>query len=125
MPGPIDRATIARSPDAWSFAGATGGIVNTTTAVTIKAAPADNTQRNYLTDFQIATDAIGAATEVAIRDGAGGTVLWRGKLQTTALVPTWIGFSQPLMGSPGNLLEILTLTAVTGGVYVNAQGYTG
>ena len=86
MPGPIDRATIARSPDAWSFAGATGGIVNTTTAVTIKAAPADNTQRNYLTDFQIATDALGAATEVAIRDGAGGTVLWRGKLQTTALV---------------------------------------
>ena len=125
MPGIIDRATLTRSPDAWSFACATGGIVNTAAAVTIKAAPADATQRNYLTDLQIAADALGAATELAIRDGAGGTVLWRGKLQTAALIVTWIGFSQPLQGSPGNLLEVVTLTAVTGGVYVNAQGYTG
>jgi hypothetical protein len=125
MPGPIDRATITRSPDAWSFAGAAGGIVNTAVAVTIKTGPADTTQRNYLTDLQIAADALGVATELAVRDGAGGTVLWRGKLQTAALIPTWIGFSQPLQGSPGNLLEVVTLTAVTGGVYVNAQGYTG
>jgi hypothetical protein len=48
--------------------------------------------------------------------------LWRGKLQTTALVVTMIGFQEPLQGSPGNLLEVVTLTAVTGGVYVNAQG---
>jgi hypothetical protein len=125
MPGPIDRATITRSPDAWSFAGAAGGIVNTAVAVTIKTGPADTTQRNYLTDLQIAADALGVATELAVRDGAGGTVLWRGKLQTAALIPTWIGFSQPLQSSPGNLLEVVTLTAVTGGVYVNAQGYTG
>ena len=125
MPGTVDKATIARNPDAWSFASATGGIVNTTTAVTLKPAPADATQRNYLTDVQIATDALGAATELAIRDGAGGAVLWRGKLQTTALVVTMIGFQEPLQGSPGNLLEVVTLTAVTGGVYVNAQGYTG
>ena len=36
-----------------------------------------------------------------------------------------IGFQEPLQGSQGNLLEVVTLTAVTGGVYVNAQGYTG
>jgi hypothetical protein len=125
MPGTIDKATVARNPDAWNSPAPTGGIVNTTTAATLKAAPPDATQRNYITDLQIATDVLGAPTELAIRDGAGGTVLWRGKLQTAALITTWIGFQEPLMGSPGNLLEVITLTAVTGGVYVNAQGYTG
>jgi hypothetical protein len=38
MPGVIDKSTIARHPSAWTFAGATGGIVNTTTAVTLIAA---------------------------------------------------------------------------------------
>jgi len=56
--------------------------------------------------------------------GAGGAVLWRILLQTAALGPQWIGFQEPLMGSPGNLLEVITLTAVTGLIYVNAQGYT-
>lgn len=125
MPGVIDKATVARHPSAWTFAGASGGIVNTATAVTLIAAPADATQRNYLTDLYIATDTLGAVTELAIRDGAGGTVLFRTRLQTAALVATWIGFSEPLMGTKGNLLEVVTLTAVTGGVWVNAAGYIG
>ena len=115
---------VTRHPNGWNFASATGGIVNTTTAVTLKAAPADATTRNYITDLQIQSAALGGGTELAIRDGAGGTVLWRTQLQTTALPLVAFNFQSPLQGSPGNLLEVVTLTAVTGGVWVNAQGYT-
>lgn len=106
----------------WTFASAASGIVNTTTAVTIKAAAGAGI-RNYLTNMQIATDTLGAATELAIRDGAAGTVIWRGKLQTTALPVMDIEFLTPLRSTANTLLEVVTLTAVTGGVYINAQGY--
>jgi hypothetical protein len=109
---------------AWSFASAASGIVNTTTAVTIKAAVAG--QRNYLASLQISHPTLGAATELAIRDGASGTVLWRVELKTTAMPAAGFFFPVPLKGTAGNLLEVVTLTAtVTGGVYVNAQGFTG
>lgn len=108
----------------WSYAAASGGIVNTTTAVTIKAAGAAGL-KNYLTGLDIASDTLGSATEVAVRDGAGGTVLWRQKLDTTATKPTRLSFDPPLAGTAATLLEVVTLTAtVTGGVYVNARGYT-
>ena len=105
----------------WAYAAASGGIVNTTTAVTIIASSAGN--RNYVTSLQIAHDTLGAATEIALRDGAAGTVIWRGKLQTAAVEQQHITFPSPIKGTVGNLLEVVTLTAVTGGVYVNAQGY--
>lgn len=112
----------------WSYAAATGGIVNTTTAVTIKAA-AGASVRNYLNTLTLSHDTLGAATEIAIRDGAGGTVLWRGKLQTTATDSAsgsgTITFDPPLRGTANTLMEVVTLTAVTGGVFVNASGYTG
>jgi hypothetical protein len=109
----------------WLYAAATGGIVNTTTAVTIKAASVSPTSRNYVTGISIQTATLGGATEFVIRDGAGGTVLWRTQLQTTALPVSNIYFDSPLRGSAGNLLEIATLTGVTGGVFVNAQGFEG
>lgn len=115
----------------WNYAAATGGIVNTATAVTIKAAEAgviagQSGKRNYLSSLQIGHDVLGAVTEVAIRDGAGGTVLWRGKLQTPANEQTISPYFDPaIRGSPNTLLEVVTLTAVTGGVFVNAQGYVG
>jgi len=90
----------------------------------LKAAPADNTTRNYITDLQVQSATLGGATELAIRDGAGGAVLWRTQLQTTALPLVAFNFQSPLQGSSGNLLEVVTLSAVTGGVWVNAQGYT-
>jgi hypothetical protein len=115
----------ALSSTFWNYAAATGGIVNTTTAVTIKAA-AGASVRNYLNSIQLASDTLGAATEVAIRDGAAGTVLWRGKMQTASTATTDIVFNPPLRGTANTLMEVVTLTAtVTGGVYVNAQGYTG
>ena len=109
----------------WSYAAAASGIVNTTTAVTIKAA-AGAGLRNYITGIDLATDgALGAATEVAVRDGAAGTVIWRMKIGTTGLQSgRAISFPTPLKSTANTLLEVVTLTAsVTGAVYFNATGY--
>jgi hypothetical protein len=108
----------------WNYAAAAAGILNTTTAVTIKAAAGVGV-RNYITDIQIVAEALGTASEVAIRDGAAGTVLWRQKIgtggQTNGLA---INFQTPLRGTANTLLEVVTLTASgTGAVYFNAQGY--
>ena len=86
------EAIVTGHSDGWAFASATSGIVNTVTAVTLKAAVAAPTC-NYVASLQIAHDALGGVTELTIRDGAA--VLWRHKLQT-----------------------------VTGGVYINCQGFT-
>ena len=108
----------------WVYAAASGGITNTTTAATLVAAQAAGV-RNYLTSLQISSDVLGAATEIAIRDGAGGTVLWRGKIGMAGIAGvSTIQFSDPLKSTAATLLEVVTLTAsVTGGVYINAQGY--
>lgn len=116
------------SATSWAYAAATGGIVNTTTAVTIKAAAGAGV-RNFVCSISIAHDVLGAATEVALRDGASGTVMWRGKLQTPATDSSLgagdITFSPCLKGTANTLTEFVTLTAVTGGVFVNAVGNTG
>jgi hypothetical protein len=70
----VTKTTPGGHTDGWNSAAAASGIVNTTTAVTIAAAPISPT-RNYLISLQVAHDALGAVTELAIRDGAGGTVL--------------------------------------------------
>jgi anti-sigma factor RsiW len=107
----------------WNYAAVAGGIVNSAVAVPI--APAVTGKRNYITDIQVSHATLGAATELAIRDGAGGAVLWRTTLGTAAVENSPFNFTTPLVSSPGNLLEVITLTAVTGGVYVNAQGFVG
>lgn len=108
----------------WNYAAASGGIVNSTTAVTIKAA-AGSGLRNYISSLQISAEALTNATEVAIRDGAGGTVLWRTKITTAGLVNgREIVFASPLKGTANTLLEVVTLTASgAGAVFVNAQGF--
>lgn len=108
----------------WSYAAAASGIVNTTTAVTIKTA--DATHRHYITSIQIMAEALTNATEFAIRDGAGGTVLWRTKIGTGGLTTGLnVTFRNPLRGTAATLLEVVTLTASgAGAVYFNAQGYT-
>jgi hypothetical protein len=108
----------------WNYAPPTGGIVNTTTAVTIKTAAAAGV-RNYLKTLTLSHDALGGATEIAIRDGAAGTVLWRGRLQIPGVEDAVLTFDPPLKGTAATLMEVVTLIAVTGGVYVNATGWTG
>ena len=114
----------AVAADCWSYAAGASGIVNTTTAVTVKAA-AGSGIRNYVTGIHVVAQALGAVTELVIRDGAGGAVLFRIPLPTTG-TPNGVSmqFATPLKGTANTLLEICTLTAtVTGGVYVNMSGY--
>lgn len=106
----------------WSYVAASGGISNTTTAVTIIAA-AGSGIRNYLTSIQLSAPTLGAATEVAVRDGAAGTVIWRGFMSTAGGNQS-VTLASPIKSTANTLLEVVTLTAtVTGAVYVNAQGY--
>ncbi len=107
----------------WSYAAANLGIVNTTTAVTIRAA-AGAGLRNYITTMQINTEALTTATELVVRDGAAGTVIWRIKIPTTGIPYMMIKFDNPLKSTANTLLEVATVTASgAGAVYVNAQGY--
>jgi hypothetical protein len=108
-------------PDA-DWTAVVGSITNTTTAVTIKAAAGAGI-RNYLTALTISHDLLGAGTLLSIRDGAGGSIIWRTRLQTPAAEDFQILFPTPLRSTANNLLEILTETAVTGSVFVSAQGY--
>lgn len=122
--GALINKPYAVSTSDWNYAAASGGITNTTTAVTIAPA-AGGALRNYATAIQLSTTALGVSTEIAIRDGAGGTVLWRGTLSTTAANPSAFTLPSPIRGSANTLMEVVTLTAsVTGSVYFNAQGYT-
>ena len=106
----------------WNYAAASGGLLNTTTAVTIKANV--SSLRNYITSLQVQSEPLTNATELAIRDGAGGTVLWRIKIPTTGLDLKQIKFDDPIKSTANTLLEVVTLTASgAGAVYVNAQGY--
>ena len=108
----------------WSYVAASGGITNTTTAVTI-AGGAGSGVRNYITSLQVSSDTLGTATEVVIRDGVGGAVLWRTKIGTAGTVGIQcIRFHPPLRGSSNNLLEAACVTATgTGSIYLNVQGY--
>lgn len=112
---------FAEPGDDWNYAPPVGGINASTTAVTIKAAVTN--KRNYLSSIQISSSGLANATELAVRDGAGGTVLWRGTLGTAAFAPVAIEFPSPLKATMSTLLEIATLTSAVGNVLVNAQGY--
>lgn len=105
----------------WSYPAAAGGISNTTAVTMVGAAGAGI--RNYLTAIQLSAPTLGAATEVAVRDGAGGTVIWRGYMSTAGGNQS-VNLSSPIKSTANTLLEVVTLTAtITGAVYVNAQGY--
>ena len=108
----------------WSYVAASGGITNTTTAVTLTGG-AGSGVRNYITSLQVSSDTLGTATEVVIRDGVGGAVLWRAKIGTAGTVGIQdIRFHPPLRGSTNTLLEAACVTATgTGSIYINVQGY--
>jgi hypothetical protein len=108
----------------WQYVAAASGIVNTTTAVTIKAA-AGASLRNYITGIDYWSEALTNATEIAIRDGAGGSAIWRAKIGTGGLLAgRSIIFPTPIRGTAATLLEVVTLTASgAGAVYFNATGF--
>jgi len=107
--------------NAWSYAAASGGITNTT-AVTIKAA-AGASVKNCLTSIQVINGHATVSTEVLVRDGAAGTVIFRGFAQAAGGGFAFT-FSTPLCGTANTLMEVVNGTTGSA-VYVNAQGFTG
>lgn len=106
----------------WAYPAASGGIVNSTTAVTMASAPGANA-RNYVTSIQVYAEALANATELVIREGTS-TVYWRIKIPITGMPPTQFIFENPMRTALNSSLTVTTLTASgTGAVYVNAQGY--
>lgn len=75
-------------------AAASGGVSNSTADQTL-AASAGAGIRNYLTQFDLMCEALGTASEITIRDGSGGTVLWRTKVGTAGLPLTSVTFPNP------------------------------
>lgn len=102
----------------WSYAAASGGITNTT-GVTAKAAVAST--RNYVTHAQIINGHATVDTDVQIRDGASGTVLWRGfaKAAGGGVSAT---FDPPLRGTANTLIEVACGTTGSA-TYFNLQGF--
>lgn len=106
----------------WNYAAPAGGLV-TTTGVTAKAAAGANI-RNYVTKAQIMNSHQTIGSEIVIRDGAAGTVLWRGWAQFTG-GGCECKFEPPLRGTANTLIEIAEVTTTgTAGVLVNLQGYS-
>lgn len=105
----------------WSYAAASGGITNTT-GVTAKAA-AGAGLRNYITGVDVVNGHATVSTDVQIRDGAAGTVLWRGFAQAAGggVART---FDPPLRGTANTLVEIACGTTGSA-TYFNLTGYTG
>lgn len=104
----------------WSYAAASGGITNTT-GVTVKAAGAAGV-RNYITRCQVINGHATVSTDVQIRDGASGTVLWRGFAQAAGGGVTAV-FDPPLRGTAATLVEVACGTTGSA-TYFNLQGFT-
>lgn len=124
--GTVDGKLIVRShsipENEWKYAAASGGIVNTTTPVTLAAAAGAGVSA-YITSMQIRAQALGNATEIVIIDGTDA-VYWRSEIGTAGLPLTEIVFEDPIKLLTNNSLKFATVTASgTGAVYVNAQGY--
>jgi hypothetical protein len=100
----------------WSFASATGGVVNTTDVVLAAAAGAG--LRRYVCSMQLSNNSA-VATEVVLKDGA--TVVWRGHLPANAPMAEII-FENPLRTTANTALNFACITTGAA-VYVNAQGY--
>lgn len=104
--------------DDWVFASAA---ISTVVNTTIRTAGAAG-QKRYITSCQL-QNAGATASVVEIRSGAGGSVLWRGKLGASMLDFAEIVFPSPLQSAAATLLEFAVLTA-GGEIYANFQGYS-
>lgn len=107
----------------WSYAAASGGIVDTGDVV-IKAAVTG--KRNYLSSLQFLNTHATVGTELVVKDGA--TIIWRGYAQHSVAAVSQPGmvpvvFASPLKSSSGVALNVACITTGTQ-TYVNAQGYT-
>ena len=101
----------------WSYAAASGGVINTTDVALAAAAGAG--LRRYITTMTLSNNSA-TATEVVLKDGA--TVIWRGHLPANA-PNVQVNFANPLKTAANAALNFACITTAAA-VYVNAQGYT-
>lgn len=105
----------------WRYAAAAGGITDTTAVTLVAAAGAGI--RNYITSLQVVNSHAAVNTEVVIRDGSGGTVIWRGWARANGSNMYQVIFPVPLRGSANTLLEAACVTTGTA-TLIDAQGYS-
>jgi hypothetical protein len=103
---------------AWSFAGAAGGIINTTDVVLAAAAGAG--LRRYINRLSLSNNSA-TATEVVVKNGAS-TVIARFSLPANAANVAH-EFEPPIASSANAALNIACITTAAA-VYANAQGFT-
>lgn len=116
--GQLTRRSGPTAESAWSYAAASGGIINTT-AVAAKAA-GQSGERQYVKSAQFSNSGA-AGTEVMILDGAA--VLWRGWVPATTVLPA-ITFDPPLRGTAATAINVQLSSGTTVAVYANLQGVT-
>lgn len=118
--------TPGRPATYWRYTPPTGGYLNSTAGVTVKAAAGAGV-RNYIWSGECWSETLGAATEIEIRDGAAGAAMWRSKISTAGLTSGFtLNFNPPLQGTANTLVEFAGTTAsVTGAIYCSFQGTTG
>lgn len=117
--GKLIQVPYALPGATWSYAAASGGITNTT-GVTAKAAAGAGV-RNYITRVQVQNGHATVSTDAQIRDGAAGTVLWRGFAAAAGGGVSAV-FDPPLRGTANTLVEVACGTTGTA-TYFNLQGY--
>jgi hypothetical protein len=103
----------------WYYAGATGGITNTTAVVVTPAAQAG--QRYFLTNIQYQNSAA-IASEMVIRNTTGSVVLWRGYVNAAQTSAGWYTFDPPLQSLANDTLEVVMLTTATA-TRLSCQGF--
>lgn len=117
--GKLVTIPYANPANTWSYAAASGGITNTT-GVSAKAAAGAGI-RNYITHCQVINGHATVDTDVQIRDGASGTVLWRG-FAKAAGGGVSANFNPPLRGTANTLVEVACGTTGSA-TYFNLQGF--
>lgn len=117
--GKLVTMPYANPANTWNYAAASGGIVNTT-GVTAKAAAGAGV-RNYITHVDVVNGHATVSTDVQIRDGASGTVLWRGFAQAAGGGCS-AEFNPPLRGTANTLVEVACGTTGTA-TYFNLTGF--
>lgn len=117
-PLPTLTTPFALPASRWQYAGATGGIVNTT-AVALNAAAGAGI-RNYVAACQFFNSAA-VASEIEIRDGV--TVIWRGYVAASMVTPELVSFPLPLRGTANTAINVAMGTTATA-TRVSCQGFT-
>lgn len=105
----------------WQYAAPAGGLAPITTNTVLKASAGAGV-RNIIDSIQVAHQALGAATDLIILDGA--TPVMRIPLQIAATEGIVVPLYGKLRGSAATAFNYTFSAATTGGVYVNAQGHT-